>query len=269
MMRIDRSSSGKGIALFVYGHSHCSDDRVSGRFNGISRSCKLSLRTDSAGKRSKCSIFAMKFIPNSQLNSKSTKLSVANALSGALLGPLLDNYHSAFGVLRYEHPQVLHWTSFGTAFTITTQWWVPFLFALAGVIIGNGVVWLDTRVRSERERKERMPAVLISISAFSGQYWLSGLLASQLESSACTLCILTATGVATWVTLGELSVSIGLMSLATAISGPMIEIVLINYAHFYHYSNPDILGIPLWIIPVYFAGGTAVGKLSRKYHDWI
>lgn len=40
--------------------------------------------------------------------------------AGALLGPNLDNYHSAFGVLTYKNPLSL---SVGGHVLVTTDWW--------------------------------------------------------------------------------------------------------------------------------------------------
>lgn len=42
------------------------------------------------------------------------------AVSGALLGPNLDNYHSAFGVLSYKNPIELE---LGGHILVTTDWW--------------------------------------------------------------------------------------------------------------------------------------------------
>ena len=41
-------------------------------------------------------------------------------VAGALLGPNLDNYHSAFGVLTYKNPFEL---SVGGHVLVTTDWW--------------------------------------------------------------------------------------------------------------------------------------------------
>lgn len=41
-------------------------------------------------------------------------------VAGALLGPNLDNYHSAFGVLTYKNPIEL---SVGGQVLVTTDWW--------------------------------------------------------------------------------------------------------------------------------------------------
>lgn len=42
------------------------------------------------------------------------------AAAGAILGPNLDNYHSAFGVLTYKNPIKL---SIGGGVLVTTDWW--------------------------------------------------------------------------------------------------------------------------------------------------
>lgn len=42
------------------------------------------------------------------------------AAAGALLGPNLDNYHSAFGVLTYKHPIEL---TVAGHLIVTTDWW--------------------------------------------------------------------------------------------------------------------------------------------------
>jgi len=56
-------------------------------------------------------------------------------------------------------------------------------------------------------------------------------------------------------------------SLATAVGGPLIEVGLITFlvGHGgYHYTDLGETGFfPLWIVPVYFLGGPAVGNLSR------
>jgi len=49
------------------------------------------------------------------------------AISGAALGPLLDGYHSAFGVLKYTKPQQV---MLGNIFVCETDFWVPPMFAL-------------------------------------------------------------------------------------------------------------------------------------------
>lgn len=58
------------------------------------------------------------------------------------------------------------------------------------------------------------------------------------------------------------------MGLATAVTGPAVEVALIRFAHLYCYSRPEFLGVPLFIVPVYFAGAPAVGNLARAVAAW-
>ena len=54
------------------------------------------------------------------------------------------------------------------------------------------------------------------------------------------------------------------MAALTAVSGPIIEILLIKQG-LYHYAHPVVLdAVPTWIAWTYFAGGPAVGNLGRK-----
>jgi hypothetical protein len=67
-------------------------------------------------------------------------------------------------------------------------------------------------------------------------------------------------------------------SSATAIGGPLIEVVLITLSKDgslfdgkgYHYNDLGETGFfPLWIVPVYFLGGPANGNLARGLWKWI
>ena len=54
------------------------------------------------------------------------------------------------------------------------------------------------------------------------------------------------------------------LPISTAVGGPIIEIGLLSILGVYHYSDPGETGFfPLWIAPVYFLGGPAVGNLAR------
>jgi len=72
-------------------------------------------------------------------------------LAGAALGPFLDSYHSAFGVLQYDQP--ITFNLWGTVDhpALITMWWVLALFGLAGFIIGwLYVVWDHMTVTMNR-----------------------------------------------------------------------------------------------------------------------
>ena len=75
---------------------------------------------------------------------RSISFSLLMSACGAGLGPFLDSYHSAFGVLKYDQPfQLTLWGS-GAYPALTTTWWVPELFGLAGFLIGESpIVYLN------------------------------------------------------------------------------------------------------------------------------
>ncbi|CAM9110952.1 unnamed protein product [Hapterophycus canaliculatus] len=185
------------------------------------------------------------------------------AAAGALLGPNLDNYHSAFGVLTYKNPVEI---SIANHLVVTTDWWVPPLFAVAGAGIGALYILGDAALETPQAKREpNWRDVFLSISIFSLQYYLSGLL--------------TATGCNYWVLVLVCSViaervfdvfdatRVGLLvSLATAVLGPLIEVLLVNATGLYVYNGADFFGVDSWIPVVYFCGGPAVGNLARAVY---
>ena len=205
---------------------------------------------------------------------RSVAFSTVMALSGATLGPFLDSYHSVFGVLKYDDP--IHMTLWGDTSNpaLVTSWWVPPLFGLAGFLIGWLYVGLDAALRTAPGGDNKggdptdptPPKVLIGIALFTFQYWLSGALYANGIDRASILAIMsTLCGVGFFV-LDATAAGL-ITSAATAIGGPLIEVGLISAlrsGHGYHYSDPGETGFfPLWIAPVYFLGGPAVGNLAR------
>ncbi|GMH68213.1 hypothetical protein TrST_g5428 [Triparma strigata] len=187
------------------------------------------------------------------------------SISGALLGPYLDNYHSKFNVLQYHHPVQ-------GPLDLTTALWTPPLFAVAGALIG----YLYTIGDDLAEKKAGVtppptptwPFTITSISFFTFQYWLSGFLSSSgVDSSSifATMSLMALLGFAVF----DRTLVGFLTSLATAIGGPLIEIFLLSTFHDYNYNLPDFGDIPAWIIPVYFLGGPANGNLARSGLNYL
>lgn len=193
------------------------------------------------------------------------------AASGAALGPFLDNYHSKFQVLRYAHPLLdTPW--------LTTDWWVPPLFGLAGVIIGSLYVLgdaLELQIREGSAMPEpSAPKVLFTIALFTGQYWLSGLLSGgagyhlgcgpEVQVPLLLLALFGYVGL-------DGTVSGLAASTATALSGPVIELGITAFG-LYSYLDADLFvadgAISSWIPQVYFLGGPAVGNLARALWAW-
>jgi hypothetical protein len=206
---------------------------------------------------------------------RSAIFSLCMTTSGALLGPFLDAYHSAFGVLQYDKP--IRWVLWGSEEypALTTAWWVPELFGLAGFLIGWLYILMDVAFETPREQKSPSAAkVLVGISAFTLQYWLSGILFATSVMDRNGLLNLMSIIAAFGFLLLDGSVAGFLTSLATCIGGPLIEVGLITATTKgslsggggYHYTDLGETGFfPLWIIPVYFLGGPANGNLARGF----
>lgn len=188
--------------------------------------------------------------------------------SSIVLGPLLDNYHCLFQTLAYAHPVRLS-VSIGWLHPhICTSVLTPPLFALAGFIIASGTLYLPTLGVDSSKQSDRSycdtPHAFATIASFSALYYLSAtlpLLGVGDNMTAVLLCVLAAFH---WRLLDG-SVSGLLMSFATAIGGPVCEAVMIAFG-WHAYAHAQIWGFPFLIVPVYFAGGSAVGNLTRAVY---
>jgi hypothetical protein len=110
----------------------------------------------------------------------------------------------------------------------------------------------------------------MGISYFTFQYWLSGYLYHNGVDRSTILQIESLLAAAGFALLDQ-SFAGFLTSTATALGGPLIEVGLLSlsrdgnmFGYGYHYSDLGETGFfPLWILPVYFLGGPAVGNLAR------
>jgi len=209
----------------------------------------------------------------------------AMAVAGAALGPVLDGFHSRFGVLRYHNPPPFP-VQVGGIELCQTAIWVPPLFGLAGLLIGALYVLLDAALGTPAERREPGPGrVALGIGLFIAHYYASGLLLGPLGllgagasagpgeaawwlAGAVEL-LLWATAVAQWRFVDGSRAGL-VVSALTGLGGPAIEVALLNAPGWdlYAYAAPDLLGIPTWIAAVYFCGGPAVGNLARLVLRW-
>mmetsp|Transcript_54242 Transcript_54242/g.168224 ORF Transcript_54242/g.168224 Transcript_54242/m.168224 type:complete len:209 (-) Transcript_54242:59-685(-) len=196
------------------------------------------------------------------------------ATSGAVLGPILDGFHSRFGVLLYHDPAPFP-VFLGGVELCQTAVWVPPLFGLAGIIIGTLYAVFDQLLDTPHEKRSPATAVvLLGILSFVLQYYLSGLLFGPLGplgagpdwrlARGAAEALLWAAAVAHWRVFDGTQTGL-VVSALTAVGGPGIEIALLNAPglDLYAYASSDILGFPTWAVAVYFCGGPAVGNLAR------
>lgn len=190
--------------------------------------------------------------------SRSAYFSLWMTLCGAILGPFLDSYHSAFGVLQYDEPiRFITLPLLGGSMehpALTTAWWVPELFGLAGFLIGWLYILLDEVLQTEEGKtKPEPPFILAGIAFFTLQYWLSGILYEQGTFDRSSIFfIMTTLSAIGFVGFDSSKAGFG-TSLATAVGGPLIEVGLISALSGhggYHYTDLGETGFfPLWICP--------------------
>lgn len=175
---------------------------------------------------------------------------LALAAASALLGPALDGLHSATGALAYTAPLHLG--------PLETTAWTPALFAAAGPTIGLGALALDARFPPPA-RASAAPAAAV-IASFVGVYAASGVLDARCVWAAGP--VLAALAAGEWAALDG-SVGAAAMGALAAAAGYIVEAGLVNVGGLYSYRHAEVAGLPLWIGPVYFAGGPAVAALTR------
>ncbi len=171
-------------------------------------------------------------------------------LLGATLGTALDAFHVYSYVEQYTRPSF-----FGVA------WWVPFLFGSAAVAIGYSHPLVDPLVHNIR------PPRRISTSiAELGWLVLAYLVAASPLGSIAKTGLLTLIYFNFWLLVGRGWQNL-LLSLVTAITGTLVEMVLVAAGAFY-YLQPDILGVPYWLPWIYACASLAVGDLGRYLMYW-
>jgi hypothetical protein len=100
-----------------------------------------------------------------------------------------------------------------------------------------------------------LPLIIMGVSLFIFQYWLSGFLYASEYDRSTILFIMTSICTAGFLFLNRSMVNF-ITGLATAIGGPLIEVFLIAYLptasgnNGYHYLDLGETGFfPLWIVP--------------------
>jgi len=185
-------------------------------------------------------------------------------LSGAVIGQLIDFAYPLSNSLHYHHPI---WKSGG--FEIC--WWIPILYGVAGAILWVGYPLLDRKLGQKPVGgfNPGWGITLASVVFFVVQFYLGPYLSGIVGiSNAWTFAFTMLTGLLCWWLFDRTRAGLYMITL-TIILGPLLELTMINVLDLYHYTRPDILGIPLWFVGAYICGCPANGNLARKYLAYL
>lgn len=171
-------------------------------------------------------------------------------LLGATVGPALDGIHVRTDTLVYPTPDFLR-----------MEWWVPPLFAAAGLAIGLArPLW--ERMLDRRTATPPAWVVALAMAIFIASYALSGLLPWAWSSVALVLAVLAAV---TWAVCDRSGLGVFLAG-STALLGTSVEIMLVR-EDLFAYVRPDIAGVPGWLPWLYVTAAIAVGNLGKYLVD--
>lgn len=172
------------------------------------------------------------------------------ALMGGTLGAGLDAVHVLTGTTAYSHPAL-----FGQA------WWVPPLFAGAGVAIGLGRP-IAERLVGASNRVPSRSAALGGMALFILAYVSSGLL--QASPAICSV-VLATLFVIGWLRYDRSSLGLVLAAL-TAVAGTAVEMLLVGVGAFV-YLRPSLGGVAVWLPLLYCCASVGVGALAAWLVD--
>jgi hypothetical protein len=167
--------------------------------------------------------------------------------AGAVLGPVLDGFHTHSGTTYYPRPWIL-----------MMAWWVPLLFSSATLGLASVFPIADGAGHS-RPSPPSWRSTLLAVAIFIALYFASGF--APLSSPA-KLALLGAGAVVLMGAVKPGSRAIGLSIVATVIACG-VEITLSRVGAF-GYRAPDFAGIPMWLPALYIAACAALGQLGRK-----
>jgi hypothetical protein len=193
------------------------------------------------------------------------KLAGMGFLSGAVVGQLVDFAYPLSNSLHYHRPT---WKLEGTGLEVC--WWIPILYGIAGLILVIGHPLLDRRTGQE-PRGGFNPSwgfTFLSIIYFIAQFYAGPFMSGAGMSHAWVFAFTMTTGLFAWWLFDRTKGGMFMLAL-TMVCGPMLELVMINVLDLYHYTRPDVFGIPIWFIGAYICGCPANGNLGRKYLAYL
>ena len=172
------------------------------------------------------------------------------ALMGGSVGAALDAVHVHTGTTGYTHPVL-----FGQA------WWVPPLFAGAGVAIGLGRPIAERVVGRAGQRPSRS-AAFAGMALFILAYVSSGLLHAWPVACSVVLAVLFDVG---WLRCDRSTLGLVLAAL-TAVAGSAVEMLLVGVGAFF-YVQPSLGSVAGWLPLLYCCASVGVGAFGSWLVD--
>ena len=203
--------------------------------------------------------------PASVPQGKLSSVLLALALSGATTGTLLDGIHSRVQVLVYDSAPLV-------VGGLHTSMWVPPLLAAFYFVMGGFVIFFDSSMASDPTTRgavkgASLTKMVLSFGTLAAMLEFSAILyTSDVESSS--ICIVLALCAAINYLIFD-STKQGLaLALLCAIGAPLLELVLMQSLHLWHYPLGDLHtnvagGIDRWVPFCYFFYTPALSNLAR------
>jgi hypothetical protein len=170
-------------------------------------------------------------------------------LFGAIVISFFDGFHTFSGTTAYAHP-------LGAS---KMAWWTPLIFGastgLGGPAFALGYARFGGTLAPPPWNK-----LVSAFVSFGALYFFSGFYHGPNEVK---LAVLVAGAVAFFLWLDRTWQG-ALCALATAATGPLVEIVLVHFGTFVH-VQPDFLGIPMWLPALYLASAPVIGHGARRF----
>lgn len=182
----------------------------------------------------------------------SSRRAAIHALAGAVGGTAGDLCHVLSGTEGYP-------ASMARVPGLPLPWWVPPLFAGAGLAIGMGIPWAD-RFFAPRARPSGASvgwglALLLSTWAASGFL--------PLATGGAKDIVITAAAIVAWGLFDRTRSGI-LLGLVTAVAGTSAEALQIHLGRFHYMpAATNLVGVPSWLPQLYFCASIAVGNFGR------
>jgi hypothetical protein len=165
-------------------------------------------------------------------------------IGGAALGTALDALHAYGDVESYANE------TFGRL-----AWFVPLEFGLAGLAAGILVPVLDERFAgrplswSTGDRARELALIVaLYLATVAGNGWGAVLLAIAF------------TAIVVWRLASAPAPGDWVFALTAGIVGPAVEAALVAIGAF-DYTEPDLLGVPVWLFPLWANGGLVIRRL--------